>query len=99
MESKIEEKGVKKLREGPGRKSKDELMREDLDKALKILHDELGKIFQNVRTELQDFLKLYPGGHETISQYLADEFNSILALLPQKHAQLVRALMEKGKRA
>jgi len=99
LESKIEEKGVKKLREGPGRKSKDELMREDLDKALKILHDELGKIFQNVRTELQDFLKLYPGGHETISQYLADEFNSILALLPQKHAQLVRALMEKGKRA
>jgi len=98
LESKIEEKGVKKPK-GPGRKSKEELMREDLDKALKILHDELGKTFQNIRLELQDFLKLYPSGHETICQYLADEFNSILALLPQKHAQLVRALMEKGKRA
>jgi len=95
----VKDRGVKKPREGPGRKSKEELMREDQDKALKILHDQLGKIFQNVRTELQDFLKLYPSGHETISQYLADEFNSILALLPQKHAQLVRAFMEKGKRA
>jgi len=99
LESKIEEKGVKKPREGPGRKSKEELMREDLDKALKILHDQLGRIFQNVRSELQSFLKLYPGGHETICQYLADEFNSILALLPEKHAQLARTLLEKGKRA
>jgi len=95
----VRDRGVKKPRKGPGRKSKEERMREDQDKALKILHDELGKTFQNIRLELQDFLKLYPSGHETISQYLADEFNSILALLPQKHAQLVRALMEKGKRA
>jgi len=99
LESKIEEKGAKKPKEGPGRKSKDELMREDLDEALKILHDELGKIFRDIRFELQNFLKVYPTGHETISQYLADEFNSILDLLPEKHAKLARTFMEKGKRA